>query len=225
MLASSLTHGVPKRYCSVSRLTDTNVRLPKALNIRFHKGCRGFTLVEVLVTLTVAAILFMLAIPSFTSLIQSSAMSSTVNSFLADMRYARSEAMRRGGGVVMCRSDAPEAANPTCGSDAGLGGAGWATGWIIYLNLDPSAAGGNRAAGDPILRVQAQIPSVNSITETGAKAYTSFRFTSTGRLLNLSAPVTLEFGADPAWASAAQRTVCIGLGGYAKLAGNGVAPC
>ena len=41
-------------------------------------------------------------------------MSGNVNGFLADMRYARSESIRRGGGVTLCRSDAPEAAAPVC---------------------------------------------------------------------------------------------------------------
>ena len=67
----------------------------------------GFTLLELMVVLAIVAILTMLAAPSFTRLIQSITMSSTVNTFLADMRYARSESIRRGGGVVMCRSDDP----------------------------------------------------------------------------------------------------------------------
>lgn len=193
-----------------------------------HRSLRrscGFTLLEVSVAMAIAAILFALAVPSYSLLVKSSVMSSTVNGFLADMRFARSEGIRRGGSVVMCRSDAPEAASPTCGTAAGPTSIGWASGWIVFQNLDPGASGGNRAQGDPVLRIQGPIQSVNSIAETGATTSTEFRFTGTGRLLGLGAPVTLAFGASPAWATDAQRTVCVGFGGYARLAGDGTVAC
>lgn len=97
--------------------------------------CRGFTLIESMAALAVAAIPFTLAAPSVSWLIQSNAVPSTVSTFLADMRYARSESIRRGGGVVMCCNDAPEAANPVCGTDAGAGGTHWVSGWIIFITL------------------------------------------------------------------------------------------
>lgn len=175
--------------------------------------------------LAVMAILFTLASPSFSWLIQSSAMSSTVNTFLADMRYARSESIRRGGGVVMCRSDAPEAASPVCGTDAGPGGTGWASGWIIFHNRDPAANGGVRVDSDRVLRVQAPIHALNSVLEANSTGSTQFRFTATGRLLGLGIPVTLEFGASPVWTSTSQRRVCVSSGGYARMAGNGTAAC
>ncbi len=166
----------------------------------------------------------MLAVPSFGWLVQSTTMSGTVNSFMADMRYARSESIRRGGGVVMCRSDAPEAASPTCGTNPA--NAGWASGWIIFHTLYPASSPGNKAPGDPLLRVQAPIHALNSVSETGTKSSTIFRFTSTGRLFSLDPPVvTLKFGVSPAWASAAQRTVCVGLSGYVRVAGDGAALC
>ena len=195
------------------------------LNLACDGQCRGFTLIEFTTALAVAAILFTLAAPSFSWLIQSSAMSSTVNTFLADIRYARSESIRRGGGVVMCRSDAPEAASPVCGTGTGSGGAGWASGWIIFHNLDPAANGGVRVESDRVLRVQAPIHALNSMLEAGSTESTQFRFTGTGRLLGLGAPVTLEFGSSPTWTSTTQRRVCVGSGGYARMAGNGTAAC
>ena len=69
---------------------------------------RGFTLIELLVVLTVSAILLSLAAPSFSRLIQSTKISGAVNTFLADLRFARSEAIRLGGTVTMCRSANPE---------------------------------------------------------------------------------------------------------------------
>ena len=122
-------------------------------NAYVMKKSYGFTLIELLVAIAIAAILIALAAPSFKQLIQSNSMSSTVNTFLADMRYTRSEAIRRGGSVVMCRSNAPEAASPACGSGSGPGGNGWVSGWIVFYDQDSD---GTRidSSTDPVLRVQ-----------------------------------------------------------------------
>ena len=100
----------------------------------------GLTLIELMVVLAISAILAFLAAPSFTSAIRSNAISSTVNTFLSDMRYARSEAIRLGGGVVLCRSDAPEDAAPACGTGHGPGNNGWVSGWFIFHDLDNDGA-------------------------------------------------------------------------------------
>ena len=169
----------------------------------------GFTLLELMVVIAIVAILTTLAAPSFKSIIQSNTMSSNVNTFLADMRYARSESIRRGGGVVMCRSDNPEAANANCGTGSTTG---WESGWIIFHDLNNS---GTRTSAEPLLRVQAPITSINTIAETGAA--TVFKFTATGRL-SLSSATHLQFGSNPPFATDAQRIVCVNLGGRARIA-------
>ena len=184
---------------------------------------RGFTLIELLVTLAIAAILAVLAAPSFSKLIKSNAMASSVNTFLSDMRFARSEAIRLGGGVVMCRSDAPEAASPACGAGNGPDGNGWASGWVIFQDLS-SPPNGEIDANDPILRVQAGSGAVGAIMETGASSSTKFRFTATGRLVNSDSVTGLKFGGT-GFSSDLQRVVCISLGGRARLAGDGSATC
>ena len=93
-----------------------------------HK--RGFTMIELLVTIAIVTIMLVLAAPSFTRLVQSNTMSSHVNTYLSDIRFARSEAVRLGGRVILCRSDAPEADLPVCNINAGPGGKGWISGWI-----------------------------------------------------------------------------------------------
>ena len=193
-------------------------------NAYVMKKSYGFTLIELLVAIAIAAILIALAAPSFKQLIQSNSMSSTVNTFLADMRYTRSEAIRRGGSVVMCRSNAPEAASPACNNLSGPGGNGWVSGWIIFYDQDGD---GTRAAAstDPVLRVQAPITSIDSIVESKESPPAKFQFTATGRLLNLSSATSLQFGGNPTFANTAQRVVCVSLGGRARIAGDGNASC
>lgn len=173
------------------------------------KKSKGFTLIELMVVLSIVAILATMAAPSLRHMIRSITMSSNVNTFLADMRYARSESIRRGGGVVMCRSSNPEAIKAKCGTGSTVG---WESGWIIFHDLNN---GGTRSKDEPLLRVQGPITGINTIAETGAA--TLFKFTATGRL-NLSGATHLTFGSPPAYATDDQRIVCVNLGGRARIA-------
>ena len=169
-------------------------------------------MVELMVVIAIIAIMATIAAPSFKAMMQSSSMTNAVNTFLADMRYARSESIRRGGSVAMCRSANPDAAVPTCGTGSTVG---WESGWIVFHNLTP---GSTRSSDEPLLRVQGPITSVNTIAEAGAA--TVFQFTATGRL-NLSAATSVQFGSNPPFATDAQRIVCIGLGGRTRIALDG----
>ena len=191
-----------------------------------HKA-DGFTLVELMVALAIVAILATLAAPSFSRLIASTRMSGNVNGFLVDMRYARGESIRRGGGVTQCRSDAPEAADPVCAQDSGPGGTasqsnpGWVSGWIVFHDLDND---GEKAPTETLLRVQSPIAALNAIGDTNPVPG-KFRFTATGRLLRADDATTLRFGSAPLFAADAQRTVCVNPGGRARIAGDGNAAC
>lgn len=196
---------------AISRLLECPLKLSGMFKFR------GFTLVEVMVAIAIVAILVKLAAPSFKDMIQSNNMASAVNSFMADMRFARSEATRRGGSVVMCRSSNPEASTPTCGSGSTVG---WESGWIIFHDLDNSL---NFNGSEPLLRVQGPVTAINTISEAGAA--TKFEFTATGRL-KLSAATSILFGSNPQFSVAARRTVCVDVGGRARINGDGdTYPC
>ncbi len=167
---------------------------------------RGFTLIELLVVMSIIAILATLAAPSLKHLIQSNTMSGVVNTFLSDMRFARSESVRLGGGVVMCPSTNSETTTASCS-----GSSGWEGGWIVFHNLNN---GNTRTSNEPLLRVQGPISSVNTIEAVSA---TIFKFTATGRL-SLAAATHLTFGSPPVYATDVQRVVCINVGGRARIA-------
>jgi type IV fimbrial biogenesis protein FimT len=185
---------------------------------------QGFTLLEMTVVIAIVAVLSMLAAPSFQRLIQTTNVSNNVNSFMADLRYARSEAIRRGGHVVMCRSNAPEALNAVCNNGFGADNKGWVSGWLIFHDTNND---GNWDAGEPLLRVQGPISSLNAIKEDRASGTPTarFQFTATGRMSNLSSAATLKFGEEPAFALDVQRTLCVGLGGRGRIAGDGNISC
>lgn len=57
---------------------------------------QGFTLVELMVTLVIAAIMLAYAVPSFSRILMNNSLSSQTNEMLAGLKLARSEAARRG---------------------------------------------------------------------------------------------------------------------------------
>jgi type IV fimbrial biogenesis protein FimT len=180
---------------------------------------RGLTLVELMITLVVAAVLVGLAGPSFVRLIKSNSMSSAVNTFMADLRFARSESVRRGGRIVICRSDAPEAAAPTCSSAVNTT-KGWSTGWLVFEDRDN---GSTFNTGDNLLRVQAPIKNIENIAEATSTA-TVFKFTATGRLLDNTSSAGLLFGGTN-FTTDLKRRICISPGGRARIAGDGSTSC
>lgn len=64
----------------------------------------GFTLIELMVTIFVAAILLAIAIPSFRHLIASTTLSSTSNDLMSALKYARTEAINRGDRIAVTAS-------------------------------------------------------------------------------------------------------------------------
>jgi len=82
----------------------------------------GFTLVELMMAITVVAILLVIAVPSFRDAALGSRLSAVANNLLASVQLARSEAIKRNQTVTLCAS-----AN---GSSCAASG-DWEQGWII----------------------------------------------------------------------------------------------
>ena len=96
----------------------------------------GFTLIELLVTMAVAAILLAIAVPNYQTFVLNSRMSAQSNDFLSALLLARSEAVKRGTLVSVCKS----ANSATC-----TAGGTWAQGWIVFV--DGNTAGTLDGAG------------------------------------------------------------------------------
>lgn len=86
----------------------------------------GFTLIELMVTIAVLAIVVAMAVPSFQSLTNSSRLTSTANELMAALQYARSESLRRNVRTTVCQSST----GTTCSTTAT-----W-PGWIVFTDLD-----------------------------------------------------------------------------------------
>lgn len=110
----------------------------------FHRPARGFTLLELMITIAVAAILVGLAVPSFQYVINVGRVTAPANELLAGVQVARMEAIRRGTRTVVCRSDNAEAATPACSAAGGA----W-PGWVAFVDANNNNA---LDAGEAVLR-------------------------------------------------------------------------
>lgn len=100
-----------------------------------RKRHSGFTLLELMVTLAIAAIIVSFGVPGFKSFIQNSRATTHTNDLVTALNLARSEATRRGTAVTVCSSTDAASCN---------GSGDWSTGWVVR-----DAAGG-------VLRVWAE---------------------------------------------------------------------
>ncbi len=89
---------------------------------------QGFTLYEALVTLTLISILSVGAI-SFGRLVQNTGIATDVNTLLADLALARSEAIKRAQPVTICKSDTGLSCNNA---------AQWHEGRIVFADTNES---------------------------------------------------------------------------------------
>ncbi len=114
---------------------------------------QGFTLIELMVTLAIAAILMFLAVPSFVSYQRNAQLTSAANTLLAAINAARGEAMKRGMSAMVV---------PTGnGSD-------WTEGWVVFVDKNNNREYIN--TDDITVLTQTKVPSGISITGNGTAA-------------------------------------------------------
>jgi type IV fimbrial biogenesis protein FimT len=109
----------------------------------------GFTLIELMVTIAIAAILLMVAAPSFVTMQRNSELTSVANSFVAAVNAARGEAMKRGANAMIV---------PV--------GANWTSGWNVFVDTD-TARNGVLDATDTIVAQQPALASYFTASGTG----------------------------------------------------------
>ncbi|MFZ1344583.1 GspH/FimT family pseudopilin [Thiothrix eikelboomii] len=92
----------------------------------------GLTLIELMVTLSIIAILATVAAPSVQSMIERNQLQALTNNMVANLYYARSEAAKRGFNISLCASDDTQT---VCDTNA----TSFANGWIIFTDYDKNA--------------------------------------------------------------------------------------
>jgi len=124
---------------------------------------RGFTLIELMVTLAVLGVVLSLGVPSFGRLIAANRITTQTNEFIGALNLARSEAVRRGQAMAIRTNDAS---------------INFARGWKVFTDSDGDGAipGTVTPTNGTVIRETSAAPggaAANRVTRTGtAGSYT-----------------------------------------------------
>ncbi|KAA0695342.1 prepilin-type N-terminal cleavage/methylation domain-containing protein [Halopseudomonas laoshanensis] len=135
------------------------------------KSVKGFTLIELMVTIAVAAILIGIAVPSFRGLIISNRINTQATEIVDALSFARSESIKRNRSVVLCRAATAGATSCTSGSP-----------WVNWVVL----------AGNEVLRQGTINTFNNSVRVTSTLTNNRVSFRGDGLARNGNAIITGE---------------------------------
>jgi len=160
----------------------------------------GFTMLELVMVISIAAILLVIGVPSFRFMTTANRVSAEVNGLIGDLQFARAEAIKEGQTVVACASTDGATCNNT-----NL----WNNGWIVCS--DP-LNDGVCDAGQPVYRIQKPFTSTDTFTASGNTS--SLTFNREGFAVGLGGIVTIALHITPTVAS---YTRCLALSAVGTL--------
>lgn len=128
---------------------------------------RGFNLLELMVTVAIATIIAMIALPSFSYILQNVRLKMQIYDFSGALDFARSEAVKRGTWVTVCAS-ADQAA---CGPN----GTQWESGWMVFVDPNNNHVV-DVGEGPPLRAASALIPTytLRGTSATTLASYITF---------------------------------------------------
>jgi len=111
--------------------------MKKAARMRYSTG---FTLIELMVTIAIAAILMMVAVPSYVQFVRNAELSEAVSNMVSALNAAKSTALKTGKNTYVV---------PAVATD------GWKSGWQVFADNDWD---GTFSSGDEVIAEYKTIP-------------------------------------------------------------------
>ena len=139
----------------------------------------GFTLLELVVAMTIVAILVGVGVPSFRYVTTANRLSSEINGLLGDLQFARAEAIKEGQTVSVCSSND----GLSC-----LGTGTWTGGWLVFSDTGTL---GSVDGTDQLLRVQKSLGTGDTLLSDTA-GFGVITFNREGFARNMPGPVYLK---------------------------------
>ena len=146
------------------------------------KNNNGLTLIELMGTLAIVAIMLGLASAGLNQYVRSNRTITQTNDLIAALQLARSEAVKRNGHVYICASATATAATPECDSN------NWHDGWVVFVDTDRDAVdaggaftGSPPAANDIILHTHTGLKGETTVTSVNFTNSNYIRYRADGR--------------------------------------------
>jgi type IV fimbrial biogenesis protein FimT len=164
----------------------------------------GYTLMELMTTVSVVGILATVAIPGMQDIVLDNRRATLANQLSHGMQFARSEAVTRNQRVTVCAS-----VNGTACANKEF----WSTGWIIFNDLD-----GDQLPGGDDESILKYIKGNNNLTITPGSFANSFTYRPNGRVIgNVAAVNSGEFVFCDSRGAEKARVLIIGTNGRPRL--------
>ena len=158
----------------------------------FHHKQAGFTIIELMITLIVAAVVLAIGVPNFQTIIRTNQASADVNNLVTALNLARSEAVVRSTEVTVMPAS----------------GGSWGNGWVVGVDTDEDNV--FPEPGEPVFRT---FQAVNGLSFTANP--TSVAFKPNGEAVALA-----SFAMVPSYCHDSmnkQRVLNVALAGYVEL--------
>jgi type IV fimbrial biogenesis protein FimT len=136
---------------------------------------KGFSTIEIIIAMSVVAILLSISSPQFATLNMNKRISTQTNEFIASLALARSQALARISRVTVCSS-----ANGTSCATSG----NWDQGWLVFVDTNNNAqVDSGQNPPEDILQAHRELEGGNTLNGTSnVDQYISFSATGTARL-------------------------------------------
>lgn len=141
----------------------------------------GFTLIELMITLVIMAVVITIGIPSLSNYVAAQRVRTTASDLVADIAFARAEAIKESRQAIMEPLDGPH-----------IGPNKWTNGWRICVDLDrgsdPNREWDCNSSNVEVRKISSAVTGRSRVCATTSDFDTKITFRPDGRVKRISSP-------------------------------------